>query len=512
MGASESRNDLPAGRREFLSRRRFLQSSALGISGTVAAAAATSRQASAQDAPAEVTQKETYNLVRRVPIESGYEVVVCGGGPAGAAAAVCAARLGAKVLLVEATGCLGGMGTSGLVTAFDPMADGKRMLVGGFMREVVETMHTRGFLRPDINPDTWRKNYHQWTPFQVEGYKLVLDEFVRKAGVEVRFFTRVIDADADPQQGRVSGVVLQNIEGYRFIRANTFIDATGDAVLADVCGAACREAGRDTPAPMAATLCSLHAGIDWSRMGNQSAALNKALADGHFTQSDKHLPGMSRVNQSVGYLNGGHLFRMNALTCKDLSQGVMLGRRIVQEYVAFYRKYVTGCENLQLVTTGSLIGVRESRRIVGEYELNIKDYLARRQFPDQIAVFNKAVDIHPYDCTEEAYQQYYKEYNKIGRLGRGECFGIPYGILVPKGWKNLWVAGRCNSSDVKVHGSIRVQPAASMMGQAAGTAAVQSVRTGQPANDLDTEQLVRTLRDGGAYLPQEQTAKKMTRA
>jgi heterodisulfide reductase subunit A-like polyferredoxin len=133
----------------------------MGISGTFAAAAAASKQASAQDAPAEETQKETYNLVRRVPIESGYEVVVCGGGPAGTAAAVCAARLGAKVLLVEATGCLGGMGASGLVTAFDPMADGKRMLVGGFMREVVETMYARGFLKPDINPDTWRKNYHQ---------------------------------------------------------------------------------------------------------------------------------------------------------------------------------------------------------------------------------------------------------------------------------------------------------------------------------------------------------------
>jgi len=202
---------------------------------------------------------------------------------------------------------------------------------------------------------------------------------------------------------------------------------------------------------------------------------------------------------------------MNALKCKDLSDGVMLGRRIVQEYVAFYRKYVSGCGNLQLVTTGSLIGVRESRRIVGEYELNINDYLARRQFPDQIAVFNKAVDIHAYDCTEEAYQKYYKEYSKTGRLRPGECFGIPYSILVPKGWKNLWVAGRCNSSDVKVHGAIRVQPAASMMGQAAGTAAVQSIRTGRPGNDLDTQHLVETLRKAGAYLPQEQTSKTMTR-
>ena len=496
-------------------RREFLKTSA-AAAGAVAGVVPASRiLAEAKLPPGDVSvaqSPKTFTLTRQIPVEAGYDLAVAGGGPAGTAAAVCAARLGAKVLLVEATGCLGGMGTSGLVTAFDPMGDGQRMLVGGFMCEVVETMFSRKFLKPGIDPNTWRKNYHQWTPFQVEGYKLVLDEFVRKAGVEVRFFTRVIDADADPQQGKVAGVVLQNIEGYRFVRAGTYIDATGDAVLADLCGAACREAGRDTPAPMPATLCSLHAGIDWSRMGNQAAALKKALADGHFTQPDRHLPGMSRVNQTVGYLNGGHLFRMNALKCQDLSDGVMLGRRLVQEYVAFYRKYVSGCENLQLVTTGSLIGVRESRRIVGEYELNFDDYLARRQFSDQIAVFNKAVDIHAYDCTEEAYQQYLKEYSKTGRLRPGECFGIPYSILVPKGWKNLWVAGRCNSSDVKVHGSIRVQPAASMMGQAAGTAAVQSIRNGQPANDLDTEQLVQTLRKAGAYLPQEQTSKTMTRA
>ena len=494
-------------------RRTFLKTS-LSLACLPAAASASSKikaePESGSKVPSALLASGTYTLTRQIPVEDGYDVAVAGGGPAGTAAAVCAARLGARVLLVEATGCLGGMGTSGLVTAFDPMADGTRMLVGGFMREVVETMYTRQFLKPGIDPNAWRKNYHNWTPFQVEGYKIILDEFARKAGVEVRFFTRVIDADA--QQGMVSGIVLQNVEGYHFIKAKTYIDCTGDAVLSNLCGATCREAGRDTPAPMPATLCSLHTGIDWSRMGNQRKALLKAIEEGHFTQRDKHLPGMSQVNETVGYLNGGHLFRMNALKCKELSEGVMLGRRIVQEYVSFYRKYVAGCENLQLVTTGSLIGVRESRRIVGEYELTMDDYLARRQFADQIAVFNKAVDIHAYDCTEEAYQQYLQQYNTTGRINPGECFGIPYSVLVPKGWKNLWVAGRCNSSDVNVNGSIRVQPAAAMMGQAAGTAAVQCLRSSQQADNLDTEILVETLRENGAYLPQKETCKTMTRS
>ena len=120
------------------------------------------------------------------------------------------------------------------------------------------------------------------------------------------------------------------------------------------------------------------------------------------------------------------------------------------------------------------------------------------------------MDIHLYDCTDDEFTNYLEEFTN-SRLGVGECHGIPYSILVPKGWENLWVAGRCNSSDVKVHGAIRVQPAAAMMGQAVGTASVQSIATGQPACDLDTQELVETLRKAGAYLPQEKLSRQMTR-
>ena len=203
-----------------------------------------------------------YALKRAVPVDEPYELVVAGGGPAGASAAVCAARLGAKVLLVEATGCLGGMGTSGLVTAFDPMADGQRMLVGGLMLEIVESLYQRGSLGPHVTPEFWRKRFHCWTPFQPEGLKLLWDELVVQSGVEVRFFTRLIDADADAANRSIRGVILHNIEGYRYVPAKMFIDATGDAVLADLCGAPYREAGRDAPEAMPPTLCSLCAGVD----------------------------------------------------------------------------------------------------------------------------------------------------------------------------------------------------------------------------------------------------------
>jgi hypothetical protein len=458
----------------------------------------------------------TYKLTREIPIEDGYDLVIAGGGPAGAAAAISAARLGAKVLLVEATGCLGGMGTSGLVNAFDPMANGDRMLVGGVMKEIVETMYERGYLQPAIDPNVWRKDFHRWTPFKVEGLKIILDELTKEAGVEVRLFTKVIDAEAYPKTGRVEGIVIHNIEGYSFIKAKTFIDATGDAVLAKLCGVQCREAGKDTPMPMPSTLTSLFANVDWKNVQQYSEVertplLEKAYEEGIFTQVDRHLPGLSKIGESTGYLNGGHIFNLNALRCRDLTDGMMLGRKIAQEYLQFYRKYIPGCENAELVTTAGLMGVRESRRIVGEYELTFEDYINRRQFPDQIGVFNKFVDIHPYDTSLEEWKRFRNESFATDRLNPGECFGIPYSILVPKGWENFWVAGRCNSSDVKVHGSIRVMPAAAMMGQAAGTAAVQSIKTGQPACELDTEMLVVKLRENGAYLPQNSLSKTMTR-
>ena len=460
---------------------------------------------------------EKFLLDREIPVEEGYDIVVAGGGSAGSAAAICAARLGAKVLLVEALGCLGGTGTSGLVTAFDPMANGEQMLVGGLQREIIETLYRRGFVPTLLDPKRWRQDNHRWSPFDAEGLKLLLDELTEKAGVEVRFFSKVIDADVDNSTKEVKGVILSNIEGYRYIRAKAFIDASGDAVLSALCGANYWEAGRDTPGIMPPTLCSLVTGIDWARirpsdigLPGQQEKVEQAIADGFFSQPDRHVPGMFMQMHDLAMINAGHVFGMNSCNCRSLSDGMMKGRKLVQEYVEFYRKYM-GMRDIHLVTTGAMMGIRESRRVEGEYLLDYDDFKARRKFPDQIAIFAKAIDIHVYDCTPEQYKRYYDEFTKIDKYAPGEYYGIPYGALVPKGWKNLWVAGRCVSADIKVQGSLRVQPAASMMGQAAGTAAWQSVESGKSAADIDTTVLVETLRKQGANLPQEELSKTMTR-
>lgn len=466
---------------------------------------------------------ESYRFCRDIPVEQEYDVVVAGGGPAGTAAAVCAARLGAKTLLVEATGCLGGMGTSGLVASFGPVADGERMLVGGFMKELIETMWEAKAFGPHVVREFFTSQLNRWVPFKPEALKRILDDFVVEAGVDVRFFTRAVDVDVVNR--KIQGVVISNVEGFQYIPTKAVVDATGDAAVSALAGAECKVVLRDTDTVAPSTLCSLFAGINWDhpeygddwrgidtvKNRTKNEWLQQAIEEGHFTQEDRFMPGMNKIGKHTGALNGGHVFNLNPLNIRSLSDGMIFGRKLALEYESFFRKYVPGCENIEHLTTAPVMGVRDSRRIVGEFELTIEDFRSKRQFPDQVAVYNRPTDVHPTNTSKEEYERFLKDFHGKENLGQGNCVGIPYSILVPRGWENLWVAGRCHSSDTKVHGSIRAQSAAYMMGQAAGTAAVQSIRTGQPACDLNTATLVETLRDNGAYLPQTKLSEQMTR-
>jgi len=458
-------------------------------------------------------EAKSISLTRKLAVEEGFDIVVAGGGSAGVAAAISAGRLGAKVLLLEATGALGGMGSNGCVSVWYSLGDGKRMIVGGLIKELVESLCRSGSVGPAAQESFERRGYFDNVAFNPESLKILLDRLCLEAGVEVRFYSRVVDAQANPETGVVDGVVVNSVEGNGYVRAPAFIDASGDAVLAELCGAKSRAAGRDTSKIMPPTLCALIADVDYSKFdGSQQRMVEKAVADGFFSQADRHVPGLFRNGGSTAIMNAGHLFGTDALKTRSLSAAMAKGRLLAQEYASFYRKYMPGCENMKVIGTGSLLGVRESRRVAGEYEANYGDFQARREFPDQVAVYTKSIDIHVYDLSPEEYRRYYEEYNKQDCLKEGERYGLPYGIVVPKGWANLWVAGRCSSSDIKVNGAIRDQPACSMLGQAAGTAAVQSLRSGQPANRLDTAELVETLRKNGAYLPQEKLSQSMTRS
>lgn len=445
-------------------------------------------------------------LTRQVPVRGGYDVVIVGGGPAGCAAAVAAARLKAKVLVIETQGSLGGLAASGYVRGFDPMSDGSRTLVGGFMLELVEELYRRKALAPAATPEWWTTRFRQWTAFDGEALKLLLDEKLAEAGAEVLFFTSLIAVDADPASGRVRGVFVTNIDGLSYIPGERFIDASGDAVLAVLAGAEYCQLEN----PMPATLCSLHAGVDWSRSdyAAQQTGLLRALADGFFKTPDRHLPGALECSRFSGYMNAGHLFGLNCLDARERSQAMSEGRRQIREYVKFYRKYVPGFETMELVASGDVPGIRAGRQVLGEYVLDYRDYCLRRKFPDQIGVFNKFVDMHVKDCSDEEFERFSSD---IAEIGPGEYFGLPYGITVARGWYNLWMAGRCASSDEKVQASIRVQPAAAMMGQAAGAAAALSLRADCGAAEIDPALLITELRRQGAYLPQTELTHQLTR-
>ncbi|HEY8357284.1 MAG TPA: FAD-dependent oxidoreductase, partial [Ramlibacter sp.] len=332
----------------------------------------------------------TYQMTRSIPADAAYDLVVAGGGPAGTAAAVCAARLGLKVLLAEATGALGGMGTSGLVASFGPVSDGERMLVGGFMKELLATMWEQKAFAPQVTQEYLNAQLNRWVPFSPEHLKRILDDFTVQAGVEVRFFTRVVEAEVDGR--RLRGVVLSNVEGLRFVPAKAFVDATGDAALAALAGAECKVVLRDTETVAPSTLCSLLAGMNWDDPAYEGKGLDtvkarvrsewvpRAIEDGFFTQEDRFFPGMNRIGPKGATLNAGHVFNLNPLSVRSLSDGMVLGRKLALEYTEFYRRYVPGCEEVELLTTAPVMGVRDSRRIVGEFELKIDDFLARRQF------------------------------------------------------------------------------------------------------------------------------------
>ena len=491
------------------SRRSFIKKVTLG--GVAASLANGSGQIHAAGSAKlrSSSEGETFRLQRDIPVNRNYEVIVAGGGPAGVAAAVSAARLGAKVILFEGTGCLGGMGSSGLVSAFDPMANGKEQLVRGFMGEVVELMHEEGYM--NVQPGYWRTRYHAWSKFNPEGYKLILDRMVVNANVTTQFYTKVIEAEVDSAGQVVKGVVTSNVEGMTYYQANTFIDCTGDAVLADLCGADCWEAGRDTEKIMPPTMPTLWSGELNLTRGEVRKLYERCVREGKHRHPSYKFVGLSEVDDGLFYLNGGHLFDMNALKIDSVSEGAMRGRIIAEDFRRMFEEHPE--IKLTLAATSSLIGVRESRRIKGEYVFNENDMKERRLFADTVGVYCKACDIHPYAFTKEAMKDHYEMYyrNEEMRPGRGEMFAIPYGALVPKGWKNLWTAGRCASADIFGQGSLRCQPYCSQMGQAAGTAAVQTLERGETADNLNTEQLVKTLRQQNVYLPQEKLSPEMTR-
>ena len=218
---------------------------------------------------------------------------------------------------------------------------------------------------------------------------------------------------------------------------------------------------------MPGSLCSTWCSIDWQKWRKnkpdmpqpQSFKVKEAYEAGVFSFYDPHMTGIFEIGDGLGGGNIGHAFGVDGTDEGSVTRALLHCRKSMREYKNYYNKYVPGFENAKVVSTGSAMGIRETRRFVGDYTLNIDDYMKRAVFDDEIGRYAYPIDIHPSSFDKGELERHRQEFDKLYKYAKGESYGIPYRILTPKGFDNLYTAGRCASSDELVHGSIRVMPA-----------------------------------------------------
>lgn len=419
------------------------------------------------------------------------DVLVIGGGSAGATAAIAAAQEGASVLLIERYGFLGGTSTAVLDTFcgfYVYSAEGPgRKVVGGIPDRVLEALFARN--KAIIRSSTyWRAgNVITYCPHTL---KTVWDRLVQESGVKLLFHTYVVDTVID--DGRVTGVIAASKGGLMRLDANLVIDASGDADVAFYAGVRC-DTPQDQPVQALTTTFRL-ANVDVERaLQTSEAALHQLMA--HAIQSGTYdlpraggglyrtpLPGVIATNIS-------RVSEVDPTDPEQLTHAEIEGRRQAFEYARFLCEQVPGHENAYLAGISTQIGIRESRRIYGEYRLTRQDVLEARRFDDAIAQCGWPFEDH--GVGNATHLEY---------LSEGQTYDIPFRCLVPQQMDGLLVAGRCLSADHDAHASVRVMAQCMAMGQAAGIAAAMAVQRGSEVRDVSVMQLQARLRNIGAVI------------
>jgi hypothetical protein len=461
------------------------------LKGSVAAAAIGGLGSIAERGRAAESPGNEVSFQRRITVRHEVDVFVAGGGPSGVAAAVAAARQGARVFLAERNTCLGGMGTAGMLPLFMQFTDGIHMLAGGIGADIQQRLKQNGGTGPGSD-----------VTIRAEVLKRVYDNLLLEAKVQFLFQANLIAVESDA--GKVTAAVLAGKSGLFAVKARVFLDCTGDGDLAAWAGAPF-EKGDEHGDMMAGTLCSLWTDIDWSAVrkggrGSGESRLEDAFHDKVFTVEDRHLPGMFRVGEHIGGGNLGHTFGLDSTDERSITRALLWARKSLLEYERYYKEYLKGFEQMELVATASQLGCRESRRILGDYVLNLADFKSRAVFPDEIGRYSYPVDIHAAKPDLASYKRSAEDFKKL-RYGKGESYGIPYRCLVPRKLTNVLVAGRCVSTDRYMQGSIRVMPGCFITGQAIGVAAAICAQQGCDTRGVPVGELQRRLKDLGAYLP-----------
>ena len=433
-----------------------------------------------------------------------YDVIVAGGGPAGVSAAMAAARSGAKTLLIEANGSLGGTVTNGSLPAFCPFGNTDEPLIQGIGLEILEALRAETKL-PSYYEDSPEKPLYNWFPVDGEALKRILDDKVLSSGCELLLHAHFVGCETE--DGVIRSVTVHTPGGLETFAAKTFIDCTGDGVLSAEAGCEI-QLGNEEGLVQSGTLCFKIAPFDTERFiryaeetgegGNLLHACARAIADGAFPEGETKVAGISFPYPGVAVLNFGHIYGIDPLNAASLTRAEVEGRKMLPELLRFLRNYVPGAENAVIVSSGPAVGIRESRRVMGDYVLTKEDYFRRADFDDAIAYYCYPIDIHalrPGKQTQEWNELYYNR-----RYQPGEAYGVPYRCLTPKGIKNLLTAGKIISCDPIMLGSVRVVPCCFATGQAAGTAAAMAARSDISVRSVDPTVLRDSLKRKGCHL------------
>ncbi len=427
-----------------------------------------------------------------------WDVIVVGGGPGGVPAAVASARNGARTLLIESYGFLGGMATTALVLPYMKYSAGGEIIVRGLFEEFLDLMEQHGavkrFLPSEetmIRLNTFPTDLEDRAHFDDEPMKHLLDRFVLDAGAELLLHTRAVGVLREG--GSIRTVRVFHKGGVEDLSADVFVDSTGDGDIAAWAG--CRvEIGREPDnACQPMTMSFRMANVDISRIPD-GAEINR-LFDAAKKRKEINNPRENilkffAVQPDVMHFNSTRVIGKSPLDGWSMTEAEIEGRRQVDELVRFLKKYVAGFEKAYLMKTGAQIGVRESRRIMGRYVLNADDVIEGRKFDDGIACGSYAIDIHNPSGTG----------TKMVYLAEGIYYHIPYRTLVPDGVDNLIIAGRCISSTHEAHSSMRVMPTVWGIGQAGGTAAALCIKRNVKPSAVDAAELRALLKKQKAWL------------
>jgi 2-polyprenyl-6-methoxyphenol hydroxylase-like FAD-dependent oxidoreductase len=449
---------------------------------------------------------------RQLPVSVSADVVVCGGGPGGFPAAIAAARHGARTVLIERSGYLGGLATAGLVAPIlgHTADDSETPIVEGLLREITERLHALG------GAPAWEETLPQWgISFDAEALKVVLDELCAEAGVQVLLHTLV--ADVVMEQSRLRAVIVESKSGRQAVTGRVFVDATGDADVAFRAGAATTH-GRPFDGKGESMGSFFHlAGyrpLSAERARELRELIEREMEDGRFAFYNSGFLGTNAFHADHTSANMTR-FAGNSDDAADMTQAEQRLRHDVWELVRYLRANVPEFADAYVQQTSPQAGPRESRQIVGPYALTGHDVHAGRKFADVVARGSWWIDIHcplgntypvhlcTVECPQGAACPYWAaEHTRMFSKNnlhppKGDWYDIPYRCLLSVSVPNLLSAGRCISATHEGMAGARVMGTCIASGQAAGTAAALAATGGIDPAQVDVGQLQAHLRADG---------------